>query len=765
MPARVADRALELVSAALLASVLFMAAGGLSLLGWTPAAWPRAFYVLPFLAYLFLAAARSTRPSPPFVGPRSSRIAWSGLIVLAIVFMAMPLFANPMKPFPRGMVETRYWSNIGIIIMALLVEVYVQRRRHGPDDRPSGQWAFLALVAFPLYILYTGNGQLFSFGDNTATKHLPSVILARGTVALDGLPPYSGADVHYTATRIGGRLLPTFPLGTGFLSVPYTAAALAASGGVVNDALLDRWEKHAAALMATASAALLFFASRGAAGPGPAAATAVVFGVCTTEFSTASQGLWSVTGLNLLVTLALALALPAVTGAGWRLAAAGAAMGGAFLCRPTSLVIAVLLAAAFSLIYKRRVIWFMAGLAGALVAAVLLQIHIYGHPLGAYGLVNAGMWARDPLPGFLGNLLSPGRGLLVYFPYLLLIPAGIRFVRGHRTLEWMLGVSTAITLAVYALASIYLKWWGGHSIGPRLMTEAAPFIAVSTLPLWTGWARLGWMRWVFLGLLSWAGLTQFIGTYTPVVYRWNALVDVDRRPEALWSWKDGQLAATWIPGWRMPVEPYRAPGDEIGGDPSRWLRLDLGPFANARYDWNPFSGDVGDGKTEPYFGRIDSVVQNTALALFHFAPRGRPNCLTTGNVGTTPAVVVPSLRAHRLHAILSADQTGRQEQQPAVASWEISYADSTCESLPIRLNADVYAYRPDHRSRAFPVERVYRGQAREADALIQAVFEISHPETSVTSLRLVMANPRSRAVVCLLALTLELPPASGTSAR
>lgn len=87
-------------------------------------------------------------------------------------------------------------------------------------------------------------------------------------------------------------------------------------------------------------------------------------------------------------------------------------------------------------------------------------------------------WTTPPLLGLYGLLVSPGKGVFLYSPLLLLALAALPiFYRRHRTLVLLLGAWWLSYLAFYAP---YNFWTGGVNWGPRFLL---PLLAVSLLPL------------------------------------------------------------------------------------------------------------------------------------------------------------------------------------------------------------------------------------------------------------------------------------------
>lgn len=420
------------------------------------------------------------------------------------------------------------------------------------------------LIAAPVFagaavlLALLANGATLSTGDTQALRWLPSRILLHRTLDLTGHPQFLDDPPHYSVVRIGERLLPMAPPGTALLALPHAAAALAASGSGVTPALVERWEKQAAALLVAAAAALFLVAVRRVAAPLPSLAATAVLALATPAFTTAGQALFPATGAVFALCLALALLL-SDEGSRGRTAAAGLAIGLAFLCRPTAALAAVPLTALLSARRKGEAAPFaLAGAASVALGSAWLA-GLYGHPLGGWGIVNLreGMWG-DPAAGLAGVLLSPSRGLLWHFPYLVLLPAAWRSTRGDLPLRRLWLAALAALAATLLLTASYGKWWGGHGIGPRLLAEAAPWMALLVLPLLGGAARPA-PRLAAIALCAASAVTQLLGAFRPAVLDWNTVVDVDRNPDVLWSLGDSQLAATWLPSWK-PCVPFAPPG-------------------------------------------------------------------------------------------------------------------------------------------------------------------------------------------------------------
>lgn len=464
------------------------------------------------------------------------------IIPLKIAALGFAIYAVALPLFEKG--GQNFGISQGLLLAAFLFIAYAFLAITGAVFQPDGKgnrldlFDLLLLGAFPLYLVYFGNERFLSSLDTLSTRQVPLAILKNGTIDLSGQKLFSSNRTSYSVILIDGKVLSSFPLGTALLAVPHTALAMRAAGtdGAGLDSLL--WEKHFASLATVASVLFLFTALRKKFAESVALKTACVFALATSVFSCASQAMWSFTGELFFLTMVFFLIMNHSS------ALAGIAMGAAFLCRPTALIF-VAIAAPFLYLENRREtsIFLITSLVSVLGFAGLLSFW-YGHPLGGYGMMNqdATFWHGNFWSALGGNLISPSRGLLIFYPFLVAVVLVLTLTKQWN--RWQLASFFSIATFV-CLASFYSRWWGGHSLGPRLLTETSPFLAFLTIPVWKEWKNLGWIRFVFAAFLLYSIFTQFLLVYNPAASEWSSVVSLDANLDVLWSWTDGQLAAAW----------------------------------------------------------------------------------------------------------------------------------------------------------------------------------------------------------------------------
>jgi hypothetical protein len=181
----------------------------------------------------------------------------------------------------------------------------------------------------------------------------------------------------------------------------------------------------------------------------------------------------------------------------------------------------------------------------------------FGQWLPIYYSVARFQQDRTPVwLAILGHLFSPSRGIFVFSPFFLLLIPGLLLLghrMGWRPLLWLcLGW---FTLHLF-IASQAASWWGGHSFGPRLLTDTVLALVLLTILLWRA-ARL------YLGLtvqkatiasyllLGAAGIFihSIQGLYGANTGRWNNYIEPTAVPPFtgwgdLFNWRYAQFLAT-----------------------------------------------------------------------------------------------------------------------------------------------------------------------------------------------------------------------------
>ena len=420
------------------------------------------------------------------------------------------------------------------------------------SDRAAAAILFLALFA-----IYNANGREIGNYDSQPTKYAARELLLRGTLTLNyvvGATPQLMERPAFVAAKDGRYR-------SAYSPVPAIAAAticwpLARTGLIDIRAPLGAnvIAKLSASLLTSAAVTIAFFTARRYTSTFRALLIALALGLGTGYWSTISQTLWqhetAAFGLGLAV-LGFTAPAPRVGS----LLAIGAGLALAGTSRPQlAPAIAVLLA---GLVVRAGPRAFIAIGIVAAAAVVLMTAHIqwFGTILGGMPILEAlhprvhatERTFRFAADGFLGLLISPNRGLLIFSPIVIAVIAGMR-QRDRNGWQAATRWCALAALAQYVLYSLYAVWWGGHTYGPRYMLDVLPCLvpiagAVGTRPVpRSSGAAIGIA-------LAWSVAVAGLGAFVFPNERWNLLPeDVDRHHERLWDLSDLQIHRAWHAG-------------------------------------------------------------------------------------------------------------------------------------------------------------------------------------------------------------------------
>jgi hypothetical protein len=311
--------------------------------------------------------------------------------------------------------------------------------------------------------------------------------------------------------------------------------------------VLNALSKLAASLMAALSVVFVYFTARDlgrriGTGEASALATAVVYAVATPTWAVSSQGLWGHAPAQQGSRCLGALRADGALGPRWR--GWGSFVTGPHDLRRPSLRSLPSAAWAGGVAFVARSGWSVAPLGGNLATFGTLQggyTELHRTHAEHHGVASA--WSGSFLEGLLGVLVSPSRGLFVYAPVLLFPVAGLGLWLSRRR-GGLLACAAAVTALGIGTIAMFSVWWGGHSFGPRLVTDVLPALVLGLVPIWpVAWGR-GSAR-LPAGGLRRPVAVEAVGAFhfpSPRDVEWNTSPrNVDQAHDRLWDWRDPQL--------------------------------------------------------------------------------------------------------------------------------------------------------------------------------------------------------------------------------
>jgi hypothetical protein len=300
---------------------------------------------------------------------------------------------------------------------------------------------------------------------------------------------------------------------------------------------------------------------------------AMVFAFGTTAWSVASRALWqhAPSLLMLMAALWIVVGLDRADPPGdldrdrdgdgetapprWWAPALGALLTAAVATRPTNVWIAVALMIWLGVRHRDQLGRAVAG-AAALGAAFIVLVLVTGLPFPPpYFAASRIAVGTQTVAAFGANWISPSRGLLWSSPVVLLaVPGAVIWWRTPRRRALVVALAATIGLVTLSVSS-FGQWWAGHTFGARFMTETLPAVFLLTLPAVDAafrgrpahdgapaWLRTRAAAAVVIALSVWSIGFHALGATTRQTACWNDLpVDVDTRPDRVWSIADSQV--------------------------------------------------------------------------------------------------------------------------------------------------------------------------------------------------------------------------------
>lgn len=365
----------------------------------------------------------------------------------------------------------------------------------------------LFLVLFCFFI-YNANLRQIGSGDTMPARYMPLILWHHGTLALDAdarllahghsmiaprnRPASADTRVVYfepwpywmIRTR-EHRVASLYPVVSQLLVAPlYLPAVLWLDRNGWQQLQIDRaaevMEKLSASLLAALASAIMYLVLR-RDGNRWSLPLALAFAFGTNTWMISSQALWQHGTGELLIALALLLALARATPA--RTAVLGAVCLLMAANRPPDALIAGAIGLFILWSRRRAAVWFFVGAAVPLAALLYYNLNFIGHIVGGYAIrknPNRAFFHPD-WSGLLGLLISPARGLLVFSPFLVFVPVGlIQRLRmpATKNLAIVLGLAALAQFLVYSQAD----WRAGVSWGPRWLTDLLPILVWMLAP-------------------------------------------------------------------------------------------------------------------------------------------------------------------------------------------------------------------------------------------------------------------------------------------
>lgn len=206
---------------------------------------------------------------------------------------------------------------------------------------------------------------------------------------------------------------------------------------------------------------------------------------------------------------------------------------------------------------RERTAWAVALLLGC-IGPVLLgvtQALRFGSPWETGRYDHYGYFV-DPLPGLVGQLVGPGRSILLYSPALLVALLGWRRALDRRRAAALLVLAVFVTR--WGFVSTRSDWWGGWGIGPRYLLPVVPFLLLPLAELLEDLRHAGRGRRIAVALALLACVAVELHLSRHSIFEWMLSLTTTGTPEM-----DYLTRSHWVPSASPLVGFFSLPPDVL----------------------------------------------------------------------------------------------------------------------------------------------------------------------------------------------------------
>jgi hypothetical protein len=237
-----------------------------------------------------------------------------------------------------------------------------------------------------------------------------------------------------------------------------------------------------------------------------------------------------------------------------------------YIVRPTSAFDVIAISIFIFMFHRERFLaWIGTGVFW-LIIFFAYSFWAFGTLLPSYNRLFQLLTIKGSLEALAAILISPSRGLIVFVPQIIIVVFLVVWHWRDLPHRRLAVLAIAVVLAEAVTISVWPRWWGGASFGPRLLTDTIPWFMLlailgcsALLRYCTGEGnRLSRTTYknsvVSLGVvLTCVGIAiNAIGAISREASFWNVREDIDAHPERVWSWRHPQFwsevsRTDWVP--------------------------------------------------------------------------------------------------------------------------------------------------------------------------------------------------------------------------
>ncbi len=435
------------------------------------------------------------------------------------------------------------------------------------------KYDLLCLFIFVL-IIYNLNFRSIGAGDTVPASLMPFMILDNHSLFFNQFVDYyqTIGTVTYFFTNINGNYLSTYPIVTPVLItplyiVPYLFLKLIHCPiDIFNPTfrlVFMIMEKLSASIITSLSAIFVYLSIKEITNKKIGIVCLIVYAFATDTWAISSQGLWQHGMSELLLSMLIYLVIKnEAKNDSKNFIYMGILSGLSIFNRPSDSIMLIPIFAYVLLNKYKAILRFTLPMILTCMPFIAYNYYYFKNITGGYGsAASLLVFNYHFAVNYLGLLISPSRGILIYSPVILLSIFGFFYIKNIDSINMriFLYISGLAIVAQIFIYSIFQVWWAGWSYGPRYLICILPFLIIYIALLLPKKITLGVISkreqlilGVLILLLIPSIFSQIIGTfYYPNGY-WDANPNIDLHPEQLWNWSDTQMMRSFNSGLYKP---------------------------------------------------------------------------------------------------------------------------------------------------------------------------------------------------------------------
>lgn len=401
----------------------------------------------------------------------------------------------------------------------------------------------LSLMIFVVLFIFYGICRVIPASDSWWTIPIARSIIDEKNIDVDEFVHIKAYDKHLALLiKNDGHYYGYFPIGSSVLAVPFVWYAKTIGYDLSSPHKFLTFEKIIASFYSALTATIIFIAlflyTKKIL---VALILDSIFALCTPILSICSRAMWSHTGSVFLISISLLLLMIARNGRERVVSYIAIPVALSYIVRPTNVVFVILFTLYILLFWKKQFIGYVLWGSVLGLGFIIFSMANYNALLPPYYFPSRLAGTHTFWEAFVGNLISPSRGIFVFSPVLLFAFYAIydMIKKGISAIYIMFIIIIVVHLFII---SFFPHWWGGWCYGPRLFSDTLPYFIFLMVPAIGEIIKLrkGYII-LFAVICLFSVLVHFHGAISYAASHWNTVpTNIDKHPQRLWDWAKPQ---------------------------------------------------------------------------------------------------------------------------------------------------------------------------------------------------------------------------------